>query len=89
MRNKTWKNIISETTQIPKDVSVGLPIIRILGQEEIYVENYRGILEYTDTCIRIQTRHGQILVSGKRMEISYYTNDEMKIEGHFTQIQFC
>lgn len=88
MQKKSWKTKLAETAQIPKDVSMGLPIIRILGQEEIYIENYRGILEYTATCIRIQTKLGQIYLEGKHLEIAYYTNVEMKIEGNLTQLLF-
>ena len=36
-----------------------------------------GIIEYTDTLIRVQTRAGLIRIQGKRLRIQYYTNDEI------------
>ena len=52
------------------------------------LKNYRGIIEYTDTLIRVQTRAGQIRIQGKRLRIQYYTNDEMKITGRITSIEY-
>ena len=86
MNKKSLKEKVSEMAGIPKDVSMGMSIIRIIGHQELYIENYRGILEYTDTCLRILTKMGQINISGSKLEIAYYTNDEMKIVGIFENI---
>ena len=75
-------------TGIPKDVVLGVPLIRMVGQEELYIENYRGILEYTDSFVRIQTRIGQLHLTGKHMEIVYYTNDEMKVVGRIESLTY-
>ena len=83
---KNLKTIVSDAAGIPKDVVLGIPLIRLIGKEEFYIENYRGILEYTDTCLRILTKLGQIYVTGRKLEIEYYSNDEMKIIGIFENI---
>lgn len=73
---------------LPKDVVLGVPLISVIGQNEACIENYRGILEYTDKLIRIQTKLGKIYINGRRLQIEYYTNDEMKITGHIETIEF-
>lgn len=88
MGKKHLKDRVSDAVNIPKDVILGVPIIRMLGQEEFYIENYRGILEYTDTMIRVQTKIGQIQLFGKRLEILYYTNDEMKVVGYIEKLEY-
>ena len=82
------RNRVSDAMNIPKDVILGVPIIRMIGNEEFYLENYRGILEYTDTMIRVQTKSGQIHLSGKSLEITYYTNDEMKVIGRIKSLEY-
>lgn len=82
------KNRVSETANIPKDVILGVPLIRLVGREEFYIENYRGILEYTNTKIRIQTKIGQVQLNGRSLEIIYYTNDEMKVVGWIDNLEF-
>lgn len=88
MDRNNLKSRITDATGMPKDVVLNVPIINIIGQNEACVENYRGILEYTDKLIRIQTKLGKIHVIGRNLAIEYYNNDEMKITGHITMIEF-
>ena len=77
----------AEAASMPRDVVMGASVITITGRNEICIENYRGILEYTDLLIRVQTKSGQIRLSGKNLQIEYYTNDEMKITGRIVQLE--
>ena len=86
MEKKTFINRMADAANMPKDVVLGVPILTMTGQNEVSVENYRGIIEYTDLLIRIQTKIGQIKIIGKSLQIDYYTNDEMKITGRITSI---
>ena len=88
MDKKNLKTRITDATGMPKDVLLGVPMISVIGQSEACIENYRGILEYTDKLIRIQTKLGRIHVSGRNLQIEFYTNDEMKIVGHIMMIEF-
>ena len=78
----------AEAAGMPKDVVFGVPVITILGRNEICIENYRGIIEYTEQLVSIQTKSGQIRLTGKRLKIEYYTNDEMKITGCLESLEF-
>ena len=80
------KSKIAEKLNIPQDISDGLPIVTITGKNEIYVENYKGIIEYGKCCIKIQTKVCRITFSGKNLEIVYYTNVDMKITGEIESI---
>lgn len=83
------KSKVATAANLPKDVVLGVPIVTVTGQIEVCIENYRGIIEYTDFLIRIQSKAGQIKITGKRMQIEYYTNDEMKITGRIKSIEYC
>ncbi len=80
------KSKIAEKLNIPEDISEGFPIVTITGNGEIYVENYKGIIEYGKQCIRIQTKIGRITFQGKNLEIVYYTNVDMKIVGELESV---
>ena len=88
MDKKNLKARITDAAGMPKDVLLGVPILSIAGQSEACIVNYRGILEYTDKLIRIQTKLGKIHVIGRNLQIEFYTNDEMKIVGHIAVIEF-
>ncbi len=77
---------IAEKLNIPEDISEGLPIVTVTGKQEVYVENYKGIIEYGRNCIRIQTKNCRITLTGKNLDIVYYTNVDMKITGELESI---
>ena len=83
-----FKNRLSELSELPKDVVLGIPMLTMVGQMELNIENYRGIIEYTDSLIRVHTKDGQIRVNGKNLKVEYYTNDEMKVTGHIVSIEY-
>ena len=60
----------------------------LIGMRAVHIENYRSILVYTDSEIRIQCRHYILSVSGKKLKICYYDKDEMKISGRLEVIRF-
>lgn len=76
-----WKEGLVESLELPKDLVYGAVLVSITGRQEILIENYRGILEYTKSHISLQTKTCRLIIHGKDLNISYYTNEEMKITG--------
>ena len=70
------------------DAMKGETILTLIGMRAVHIENYRSILVYTDTEIRIRCRHDILSVSGKKLKICYYDKDEMKISGRLEVIRF-
>ena len=79
---------VIEQLELPKDFLLGEAMITISGRRELLIENYKGILIYEDSFIKIQTKNDRILITGKNLLIPYYTNEEMKITGFFEQILY-
>ena len=77
-----------DSMHLPKDIVQGNMRITLTGNQEAWIENYRGLLEYTDRCIRLQGKSGQIEISGRALSIDYYTNEDMKISGCFCNIKY-
>lgn len=74
--------------KLPKDLILGNLILTASGQSEIYVENYRSIIEYTSGLVKIQGKNCKVSISGKTLFIEYYTSDEMKIIGQIGEIKY-
>ena len=79
---------MGDAANLPKDVVLGVAIMTLTGHYEVNIENYRGILEYTEQLIRINVRSGQIRITGKSLEINYYTTTDMKITGKVEKIEY-
>ena len=80
------KSKIAEKLNIPEDISAGLPIVNIIGKKEVFIENYKGIIEYEKNSIKIQTKNSRISFVGRNLEIVYYTNTDMKIIGEVESV---
>ena len=87
-KSKSLYHKISAAAQIPKDLSDGAVLVTATGQEELFIEIYRGIIEYTDSRLMLQTKNCRLEVLGKNLFISYYTGEEMKVTGHIEQINY-
>ena len=48
------KELIVESLRLPKDTMLGAAIVTITGNREAFIENYKGILEYTTESIVLQ-----------------------------------
>lgn len=82
------KEFMIESLKIPRDIVMGDSILTLTGNASAHIENYRGILEYTDCHILIQGKNCQICFEGKGLHIDYYTNEDMKISGQISDIQY-
>jgi len=81
--------LLVESLKLPKDIMMGRFMLSMTGNREAFIENYKGILEYTDTVILLQTKQGQVRFEGTNLVIEYYTNEDMKISGHIASVVFC
>ena len=82
------KEMIVDSLKLPKDTMLGASIVTVTGNSQVLVENYRGILEYTQDCIMLQGKTCRIAICGSRLCIAYYTNEDMKIEGVISEIRY-
>lgn len=82
------KEIIVESLKLPKDSMLGASIVSVTGNREAFIENYRGIIEYTKDSIVLQGKNCRICFQGKQLSIDYYTNEDMKISGIIENVRY-
>lgn len=82
------KNVVVSALKLPKDVVLGEAIISFTGRHSVLIENYRSILLYTDTLVKLQTKNCKLSITGTKLQIEYYTNEEMKIVGLIKSLEF-
>ena len=74
--------------EIARDVTEGSFLLRMVGREQVWLENYKSLLTYTDKQIVVSAKNLKIEVDGCKMRIDYYGTFEMKIEGLIETIRF-
>lgn len=64
------------------------PVLQLKGRTCLYIENYRKLLCYTKTQIRILTRSGILEVNGQNLTIRYYSKEDLEIKGMIKMVCF-
>ena len=85
---KEIKENVSEFLELPKDIVMDLPRITLIGNLQLFVENHKGIVEYSDSRIRINTKSGTLKVTGKNFFIKTIVTEEVIIYGDIESVEF-
>ena len=77
---------INRILEMPQEVYTDTPKITITGFNEIIIENFKGILEYEDYYIRVNTSLGIININGYELKLENMTNDDITVNGKVESI---
>ena len=86
MRRKARK--LDEILEIPVELSTDNPKVTIVGFERVLIENYKGILEYQDYFVRLNTYIGIININGFDLKLEEMTTDDLLVTGKIDSIDF-
>ncbi len=86
MRKKIRK--LDEILEIPVELSTNNPKVTIIGFERLLIENYRGILEYQDYFVRVNTYIGIVNINGFNLNLEEMTTDDLLVTGKIESIDF-
>lgn len=84
---RSWQKL-AHVLEVPQDLAMDLPRITMLGNQQILLENHRGIVEYTPTDIRINLSNGTLLIKGANMSLGNLQQDQLLIEGMVEEIHY-
>lgn len=84
---KNQTNEITKKLKLPYENIFDDIVICMTGDSSIFVENYKGVLEYSSECIVLRGRKQEIKICGEHIFISYYTDECMKMTGVFRSVQ--
>ena len=73
---------------IPREVTAGAAVVSSFGIRCLFIENHKGIIEYSREYIKIQARPCKIQITGTDLDIAFYTAEEMKITGRICEIKY-
>lgn len=82
------REIISEKLDLPKDIILSVPRITIVGDNEITIENHKGIIVFDRNIIRINTKVKVVNIEGENFEILYIGDSTISVSGKFKSISY-
>ena len=88
MKKKRKNNRVDKILEFPKEVYSNEPKIEITGFDELVIENFKGILEYEEFFVRLNTYIGIININGYNLNLGNLTNDDLKVKRKIESIEF-
>lgn len=83
-----FKEIMAEMLELPKEVILDLPKITMIGSRNAIIENYKGLIEYEDDKIRLNTNAGMVRITGKHLTVKAITSEDILLEGEINSLEF-
>ena len=79
-------NRLSELLDIPRELDKKQTKVTIISFDEILIENYKGIMEYEEFYVKINTELGLININGFNLNLEQMTNDDIIVKGVINSI---
>lgn len=79
---------IMDVFQLPKDKSGIVPAVHITGVREAVIEGHKGIIEYTEKCIKLNTSQFVIELNGAELEIVGVAEEYINVKGIITGVEY-
>ncbi len=77
---------VSKKLGLQPDILDGATIVKTYGDEYSIVENYKSIIEYTETVVKLQGKHVKVIISGENLCIESFGTEECKVCGKLQEI---
>lgn len=82
------KQTIAGALELPEDVLLNRPKITVTGENEVIIENHKGIVLFGDNLVKINSGIGLITINGTGFEILFMGGSTINIGGRFKSVVY-
>lgn len=79
---------IASALDLPLDIMCDVPRTEILGRTSVNIENFRGILDYNENCVKVNTTVGILKIDGDGLFIESITDEGLTVKGSVIRLEF-
>ena len=84
-KRKNIRDKMAEALELPRELLKDYSRITVLGKEDVWIENYKSILEYDESFIRISN---DICIYGLNLSVEEISDEDILIVGDIQRIEF-
>lgn len=82
------KETLAERLDLPRDIVLNIPKIIITGDNEITIENHKGVILFEEKEIKINSNVGFITIYGSGFEILFMGGSTLTVVGKFKSVVY-
>ena len=79
-------NKFTQMLDMPRELDKRQTKVTIISFDEILIENYKGIMEYEEFFVKINTEIGVININGFNLNLEQMTNEDILVKGVINSI---
>lgn len=79
---------LRKVSQISNTPLPGIPLVEVLGNSRVLIENHYGVTAYGDDLICVKVRCGHIEVNGTNLTLTRMSDSQIIVNGLINGIQF-
>lgn len=80
------REFLTDKLRIPPDVSLDEIKLSASGNQRLWVENYRSVMDYTKKRLVILGKGHKITIEGENLKMEYFTKEDLLIRGEIRTI---
>lgn len=85
---RTVRERVADNLDVSKEILLNSAKIVLIGSREVTIENYNGIVEYTDTSVVLDANPCRIRIGGTSLEVRTISREILYITGSIAKLEF-
>ncbi len=82
-------NLSTDYTSISSDLLSGMPSVRLIGNTVTEIVNHKGLKEYSEEMVSVNTKIGVLYIEGSHLLIKEISAEGLRLEGRVKRIAYA
>ena len=82
------KRLVDAEAEISPEVMLDIPFITISGDMKFFIENYLGIISFSEKDVKINTKSAIVKITGENFSLYNITDEFISVGGKIKAIEF-
>jgi sporulation protein YqfC len=82
------RDALSRWLDLPEDVTLDLPRLRLLGDLQVLVENHLGVRSFHEDEAVVATKIGDLLIYGADLRVGAVSEDAVLVTGRIEGLRY-
>jgi sporulation protein YqfC len=86
---RRWVRQVGGLLELPGDALLNLSRLIVVGDQQVVVENHRGLLGYYPHQVVLRVPEGRVTITGENLVIGHIDTEELSLSGKVTGVAFA
>ncbi len=85
-KGRSFVERLTAATQLQDEAIPRLPLVEIMNDQRVLIENHRGVVEYGTNQISVNVRFGTVTICGCNLELARMMKGQLIVTGRIDSV---